>query len=420
MRAPPRAATASRPTLEIWGVLPDEFRAAAADLLAVSRRQRRADRRPRRGRGRRRVLPLAARSSTPRASPTRCASRADERRAAGAADRPRDRRAPSSATRSPPTATRACRGSELARVPGHVRPLDPGRDRLLGRPASSASSSATRSASRRRSPAPASATSSRSPTRRCRRRAAPATATRSAEPAKPATSSRIVPGPETDADAARRLPRRLRADDAPRRRRRALLLRRRLLRPHPRAPSAPGSRSPAPPTARSPPPRSPPRSDGFLHYYLSGSADSHLRDSPMKNVVARAGRARRRARPAAQPRRRHRPRRRARGVQARLRQPRAALAHLGAGLRRRAPTRELSRRPRRRRLLPRLPRLSASVGSVRSGSAGVGPVKVKASTGSPPYLPQVALPKARIASRVIAPLYFLQPSRLVQVVAATS
>jgi hypothetical protein len=28
-------------------------------------------------------------------------------------------------------------------------------------------------------------------------------------------------------------------------------------------------------------------SDGFLHYYLSGSADSHLQDSPMKNVVAR-------------------------------------------------------------------------------------------------------------------------------------
>jgi hypothetical protein len=27
-------------------------------------------------------------------------------------------------------------------------------------------------------------------------------------------------------------------------------------------------------------------SDGFLHYYLSGSADPHLRDSPMKNVVA--------------------------------------------------------------------------------------------------------------------------------------
>jgi hypothetical protein len=26
-------------------------------------------------------------------------------------------------------------------------------------------------------------------------------------------------------------------------------------------------------------------SDGFLHYYLSGSGDSHLRDAPMKNVV---------------------------------------------------------------------------------------------------------------------------------------
>ncbi len=27
-------------------------------------------------------------------------------------------------------------------------------------------------------------------------------------------------------------------------------------------------------------------SDGFLHYYLSGSADSHLGDSPMKNIVS--------------------------------------------------------------------------------------------------------------------------------------
>jgi hypothetical protein len=27
-------------------------------------------------------------------------------------------------------------------------------------------------------------------------------------------------------------------------------------------------------------------SDGYLHYYLSGSADSHLRDSPMKSIVA--------------------------------------------------------------------------------------------------------------------------------------
>jgi hypothetical protein len=28
------------------------------------------------------------------------------------------------------------------------------------------------------------------------------------------------------------------------------------------------------------------RSDGYLHYYLSGTADGHLRDSPMKNLVA--------------------------------------------------------------------------------------------------------------------------------------
>jgi hypothetical protein len=28
------------------------------------------------------------------------------------------------------------------------------------------------------------------------------------------------------------------------------------------------------------------QSDGFLHYYLSGTVDGHLRDSPMKNVVA--------------------------------------------------------------------------------------------------------------------------------------
>jgi hypothetical protein len=28
-------------------------------------------------------------------------------------------------------------------------------------------------------------------------------------------------------------------------------------------------------------------SDGYLHYYLSGTANPHLRDSPMKNVVAR-------------------------------------------------------------------------------------------------------------------------------------
>ena len=107
----------------------------------------------------------------------------------------------------------------------------------------------------------------------------------------------------------------------------------------------------APGRRRSPPPRSPSRSDGFLHYYLSGSADSHLRDSPMKNVVAALVELAAELRPAAQPRRRHLPRRPARGIQARLRQPRAGLAHLRAGLRPRRLRAALSR-PRRGRLLP--------------------------------------------------------------------
>ena len=80
----------------------------------------------------------------------------------------------------------------------------------------------------------------------------------------------------------------------------------------------------APGRRRSPPPRSPPRSDGYLHYYLSGSADSHLRDSPMKNVVAALVELAAELGAAAQPRRRHHPRRPPRGVQARLRQPRAS------------------------------------------------------------------------------------------------
>ena len=117
------------------------------------------------------------------------------------------------------------------------------------------------------------------------------------------------------------------------RRRRALLL-----RPPPTStasskPIAPGWPSPPPPTASLAAASIAAVSDGYLHYYLSGSADSHLRDSPMKNVVARLVEHADRARPPAQPRRRHRPRRRPRGVQARLRQPPADLAHLGARLR---------------------------------------------------------------------------------------
>ncbi len=141
-------------------------------------------------------------------------------------------------------------------------------------------------------------------------------------------------------------------------------------------------------------------SDGYLHYYLSGSADSHLRDSPMKNVVARLVEHSADARPPPQPRRRHLPRRRPRGVQARLRQPRAALAHLGDRLRPGA-VRATKRRQDSRG--PSSPPTAPS-GPYSAGSAGVGPVNLKYCGGSPPYLPQVALPKARIASRVIAPL----------------
>ena len=97
---------------------------------------------------------------------------------------------------------------------------------------------------------------------------------------------RLVPGPRDERRAAGRLPRRLRADDAPHRRRRALLLRRRLLRPGPRSRRAPGWPWRSPPMASVAAASIAARSDGYLHYYLSGSADSHLRDSPMKNVVA--------------------------------------------------------------------------------------------------------------------------------------
>ena len=71
-------------------------------------------------------------------------------------------------------------------------------------------------------------------------------------------------------------------------------------------------------------------------------------------------------------------------------------------LRPRAAYERLSAGRRGGRLLPRLPRglRDARPSGRFVGSAGVGPVKGKPSTGSPPYLPQVALPKARIASSV--------------------
>ena len=129
-----------------------------------------------------------------------------------------------------------------------------------------------------------------------------------------------------------RLPLRLRADDAPGRRRPALLLRRRLLRPDPRGrPGLAGAcrrprrrdrRRVGHGRERRLPPLLPQRQRRRQPARL---ADEERRRGP--------GRARRRARDAAQPRRRHHPRRPARGVQARLRQPRAALAHIRDRLR---------------------------------------------------------------------------------------
>ena len=69
------------------------------------------------------------------------------------------------------------------------------------------------------------------------------------------------------------------------------------------------------------------RSDDVLHYFLGGTADRHLDDSPMKNLFAAMIDARRRSRAPAQPRRRHHGRRRPRALQARIRQRRAPLPH---------------------------------------------------------------------------------------------
>ena len=125
-------------------------------------------------------------------------------RAAGAPDRPRDRRRPPSATPISPygypglaPCHRVGASELLAPGAGQVRPTPSIPPRSTSPPpAWSASSSATASA-RRRSPGPPSATSSRSPTRRCRRRAGPATAARSAGTSRRATSWRSSPALET-------------------------------------------------------------------------------------------------------------------------------------------------------------------------------------------------------------------------------
>ena len=178
----------------------------------------------------------------------------------------------------------------------------------------------------------ASATSSRSPTRRCRRRAGPATAARSARTSRRATSCALVPGPETTPEQRAGFLDRLRADDAPHRRRPALLLRRRLLRP--RARSRPHLARPRHRPRRRPRRRLDRRRQRRLPPLLPlrqrRLAPARLADEERRRPP---GRALRRARPPAQPRRRHLPRRRPGGVQARLRQPHRSLADLRDRLR---------------------------------------------------------------------------------------
>ena len=322
-------------------MLPDEFRAAAADLLGVSRGSRQGELIEDRGEAAaddeffrsRHFLDAEGVTHTLRIESRR-------RRAARSADRPRDRRGPPSATPISPYGypgfagvgvSPAERSPRLRRAPPST--LDPRPDRSTSPPpAWSASSSATRSG---RSPLAGADRAQRRPDRRPGAAAEEPAERPPPGPPQPRSGlrARARPRRRDDRRAARRLPRRLRADDAPHRRRAALLLRRRLLRPHPR-------RRPHLAGARHRPRR---RARRRLDRRASATASSTTtsaaaptrtsRDSPMKNVVARLVEHAAELGPAAQPRRRHHPGRRARGVQARLRQPPAALAHLGARLR---------------------------------------------------------------------------------------
>ena len=290
---------------------------------------RRADRRPRRGGGRRRVLPLA-RVPRRRGRHPHAADRGRRPRARGPARRPRDpghragRRDLPLRLPRPPRRRRPADRPRLDRL----RPDRPGRGLPPPhprRPAAGRRERAQRRPDRRpRASRAKSRASDRNQINRNRRAGLRgADRRRRREPAR-----RIAPGSSPPTR------RRCAAPNADR----ALLLRRRLLRPASSGRTAPGWRWPTPPTAGSPRARSLVESDGFLHYYLSGSADSSLRRLADEERGRGAGRVRRRAGPAAQPRRRHHPRRPPRGVQARVREPREALAHLGDRLRLARPT----------------------------------------------------------------------------------
>ena len=94
----------------------------------------------------------------------------------------------------------------------------------------------------------------------------------------------VLEGPQTSVEAAGELPRRLHRDDASCRGGGALLLRARVPRDHPRlrALLAPARSQPRGATAAG---AIAALSDGLLHYYLGGTAEAHLGDSPFKNVV---------------------------------------------------------------------------------------------------------------------------------------
>ena len=182
-------------------------------------------------------------------------------------------------------------------------------------------------------------------------------------------------------------------------------------------PSAPGSPSPPPPSGELAAASIAAVSDGFLHYYLSGSADSHLRDSPMKNVVAAwsstppSWRCRSTSAAASRPATRSRSSSAASPTASSPGAPRRSSAT--------APPTSASRRPRRRRLLPRLPRVLETSASA-CGSAGVGPVKGKRSRRLAAVLAPGLLAEGADRVERDRALVFGQPSRLVQVVAATS
>ena len=123
------------------------------------------------------------------------------------------------------------------------------------------------------------------------------------------------------------------------------------------------------------------RSDDYLHYYLSGTVDERLRDSPMKNVVAalvetsgetglplNLGGGIVQGGPAG-------------GVQARLRQSRDRLAHLRARLRPRR-VRAPLRGPGGAGVLPRLPGAGLIAGECRPLAASIPWVRAASARGS--------------------------------------